>query len=468
VAVADRRPLPASAKVERLLTGPIVPTLLRLAAPMVLVLTVQAAINLVETHFVAALGIDSLAGVALVFPIVMLMQMVASGGLGGGIASAVARATGAGRPDRAALLVGHGLLLATGCGLLSAVIGLAAGPALYRALGGTGAELAAALGYSNTIFAGMVLLWWSNALASSLRGSGEMVATAVVILLAATVAIALSPCLIQGWGPFPRLGVVGAGLAVLTYYALCTLGFLAYLLTGRRLAMGRLDRHLVRDILAVGGLSTVMTLQSSLAVIVVTGLTGGYGSLVLAGYGIGSRLDALLVPPMFGLGSAAVTMVGVNIGAGQVRRAERIAWMGALLAAVALEAIGLAATKFPHAWLGLFSTDAAVLKAGARYIHAVAPFYGCLGAGTILHFAAIGAGRPKGPFYGISVRLLLAAGGGALVVHGLHGTPRELFSMVGAGLAGFALVNAGFVAAGSLGRREPLGRALVRASHSAD
>ena len=445
----------ASARVERLLTGPIVPTLLRLAAPMVLVLTVQAAINLVETHFIGTLGTNSLAGAALVFPIIMLMQMVASGGLGGGIASAIARAIGAGQRHRAATLVGHGLILATLCGLACAGLGLAAGPTLYRLLGGSGPTLQAALDYSGTIFAGMVLLWWSNALASSLRGSGEMVATAAVILTAATVAIVLSPCLIAGWGPFPRLGVVGAGLAILIYYGLCSLGFLAYLIRGRGGLAFRwtgFDRGQFRDILSVGGLSTVMTLQSSLAVIIVTGLAGGYGNLVLAGYGIGARLDALLIPPIFGLGAATVTMVGINVGAGQVHRAERIAWTGALIAAVVLETIGLFVTASPRAWLGLFSDDAAVLKAGARYLHAVAPFYGFLGIGTILHFAGIGAGRPRGPLYGISARFLFAAGGGLLVVDVLDGTPHELVTMVAAGLVAFAMFNAGFVLNGSLGR----------------
>jgi|SRR5579859_6947246 len=463
-----RRSGAASARVERFLVGPIVPTLLTLAAPMVLVLTVQASLNLVETHFIGTLGTDSLAGAALVFPIIMLMQMVASGGLGGGIASAIARAVGAGLPDRAAALIGHGLILATLCGLVSSLLGLILGPMLYRLLGGTGATLEAALRYSDTIFTGMLLLWWSNALASSLRGSGEMFAAAVVILTAATVAIALSPCLIQGWGPFPRLGVVGAGLAILTYYGLCTLGFLAYLLLGRGGAYLRragFDRRLFSDILSVGGLSTVMTLQSSLAVIIVTGLAGGYGNLVLAGYGIGARLDALLVPPIFGLGAATVTMVGINVGAGQVLRAERIAWTGALIAFAVLETIGLLATEFPYVWLGLFSDDGAVLKAGARYLHAVAPFYGFLGIGTILHFAGIGAGRPRGPLYGISARFLIAAGGGALVADVLHGSPHKLFVMVAAGLVAFAMINAGFVLNGSLGRRpDPGRRRSVRAT----
>jgi len=117
-----------------------------------------------------------------------------------------------------------------------------------------------------------------------------------------------------------------------------------------------------------------------------------------------------------------------------------------------LEAIGLLAAGFPRVWLSLFTTDAEVLKAGARYLHAVAPFYGFLGVGTVLHFAAIGAGRPRGPLFGITARFLMAAGGGAMVAGVLHGTPRQLFAMVAVGLVAFAIINAAFVLRGSLGR----------------
>ena len=450
--MSDRRQSVAvAARRERLLNGPIVPTLLGLAAPMVLVLTMQATINLVETHFIGRLGVEPLAGTALVFPVIVLMQMVSSGGLGGGISSTIARAIGAGEPDRAAALAGRGLALALVCGLACSALGLALGPAVYRGLGGSAAMLAAAEHYSNTIFAGAVLIWGSNALASSLRGSGEMAATAAIILVAAAAATAVSPCLILGLGPFPRLGVVGAGLSILAYYGLGAAGFLAYLLYrhGWRRLVGLGAGASVADILTVGGLTSLMALLSSLAVVIVTALTDRFGSQVLAGYGLGSRLDALLVPPIFGLGAATVTMVGINVGAGEMRRAERIAWLGALTAAVALEAVGLAVSAYPRLWLGLFSQDPPVLKAGARYLRAVAPFYGCLGIGTILHFAAVGAGRPRGPLVGMTSRALIAAGGGAMMVR-LDGTPHQLFAMVGYGLVAFAAINAAAVLRGSL------------------
>ena len=103
-------------RTRALLEAPIAPTLLRLAAPNVLVMAVQAAVGLIETYFIGKLGTDSLAGVALVFPLVMLMQMMSAGAMGGGIASAIARALGAGRREDANALALHALVIALGFG----------------------------------------------------------------------------------------------------------------------------------------------------------------------------------------------------------------------------------------------------------------------------------------------------------------------------------------------------------------
>jgi Na+-driven multidrug efflux pump len=163
-----------------LLEAPIVRTLLRMAAPNILVMLAQASTGLVETYFVGKLGTDALAGVALVFPGVMLMQMMSAGAMGGGISSAIARALGGGRRDDADALVLHALVISAVLGLLFTVGVLAGGPALYRALGGSGGSLDAALAYSNIVFAGAILLWVFNTLASVLRGTGNMIVPAVV------------------------------------------------------------------------------------------------------------------------------------------------------------------------------------------------------------------------------------------------------------------------------------------------
>src|SRR6266849_3590682 len=161
-------------RTRMLLEAPIAATLLRLAAPNMLVMVVQSAVGLVETYFVAKLGTDALAGVALVFPVLMLMQMMSAGAMGGGISSAIARALGAGRRADADALVLHALAIAVSFGLIFMLAVLGGGRWLYGAMGGRGASLAAALTYSNVVFSGANLIRIFNSLASAIRGTGNM------------------------------------------------------------------------------------------------------------------------------------------------------------------------------------------------------------------------------------------------------------------------------------------------------
>src|SRR6187397_391941 len=144
------------ARTRVLLEGPIFGTLMRLATPNVLVMLMQASVGLIETYFVGKLGTDALAGVALVFPVLMLMQMMSAGAIGGGISSAIARALGAGRRADADALALHALAIALILGLLFTVGVIGAGPSLYAAMGGSGLSLESALTYSNVIFASAI------------------------------------------------------------------------------------------------------------------------------------------------------------------------------------------------------------------------------------------------------------------------------------------------------------------------
>jgi MATE family, multidrug efflux pump len=436
-----------------LLDGPIVGTLLRLATPNVLVMFVQASVGLIETYFVARLGTDALAGVVLVFPVLMLMQMMSAGAVGGGISSAIARALGAGRRADADALVIHALAIAVAFGLLFTLAVLGGGRWLYGAMGGSGASLAAALTYSTVIFSGAILIWVFNSLANVIRGTGNMALPAVVTSAGAAALIPLSPCLIFGWGPFPRLGVAGGAVAVIAYYAIGTLALLAYLRGGRSvvrlsLAEARFRWPLFRDILQVGAVAALITVQTNLTIAIATGFVGRFGPAAIAGYGIGSRLEYLLVPLVFGLGSPLVAIVGTNIGAGQRERALRTAWIGAALAAGLTEFIGLGAAAIPHAWLSLFSRDPALLDAGSRYLRIVGPFYGLFGLGMALYFASQGAGRLAWPLLANLTRLAIAAGGGWLALR-WSGDVAYVFVALSAALAAFGLINAGAVAGGA-------------------
>src|SRR6266705_1839727 len=165
-----------------LLEAPIPGTLLRLAAPNVVVIAVQAAINVLEAVFVGWLGRDALAGVSLVFPLVMLMQTMSAGGMGGGVASAVARALGGGRRAEADALVVHAVVIAVVMAAAFTLLLELGGPALYHAMGGDGAVLASATLYSRVLFGGALAYWLFNTLGSVIRGTGNMALPASVMV----------------------------------------------------------------------------------------------------------------------------------------------------------------------------------------------------------------------------------------------------------------------------------------------
>ena len=416
-----------------ILRGPILLTMLRLAWPTILVLVAQVAVGVAEIFYVSFLGTTALAGVALVFPLVMLMTMMSNGALGGGVGSAIARAIGARRMDDADALTLHALIIAIVFGLIFTAVILLFGRTIYAALGGTGAILDAAVTYSEFVFIGAVPSWIISLLAGALRGAGNVKVPALVMLVSAIVLVVLSPALIFGLGPLPHLGIAGAGTAVTSFNVLATIVLISYMGRGRStpvLKPVRLQARLFSDVLGVGLLSAIGTAQFNLTVLLITGAVGLFGAGALAGYGIASRLDYLLIPLLFGLGTAVVTMVGTNIGAGAVARAWRIAWTGAMLAAITTEVIGVFVAVLPKVWLGLFTEDASVLATGIAYLQIVGPSYGAVGFGLLLYFAGQGAGRVLWPVLGGTARLLIAAVFGWAAVAWLGFGERALFALV--------------------------------------
>ena len=424
-------------RTRALLQGPIVPTLLRMAWPNVLIMFAQAATGLIETYWVGQLGTDALAGMALVFPGVMLMQMFSAGAMGGGISSAIARALGAGKREQADALVLHAIVINLAIGTAFSAAVLIWGRPLYRLLGGEGASLEAALIYSNIVFGGVVFLWLMNALASVIRGTGNMLVPALVICAGAIALVPLSPLLIFGFGPIPAMGIAGGGLALVLYnfYGAAVLGW--YVLSGRNIArfkLAPLRWGQAREILRVGALAGVSTVQTNVTVAATTALVGlAAGPPAIAGFGTAARLEYLLVPLVFGIGGPLVAMVGTNVGAGNRERALRVAWTGAALAFVLCEIIGVTAALFPAAWLSLFGDDPQMIAAGSAYLRAVGPCYGFFGFGLALYFASQGAGKLIWPLLAGFARMAVAIGGGWLALK-LTGSLPLMFAAVGAAL----------------------------------
>src|SRR6267154_3371331 len=150
---------PAAAPINGLLTSPILPTLLKLAIPNTIAMFGSTLVAVAETSYIGRLGTEPLAGIALVFPFVMLTQMMSAGAMGGGVSSAISRALGAGDRDRAATLALHAAISGACAGLFFTVMMLGFGREFYWLLGGRGGVLEEACNYSQVLFSGAISIW---------------------------------------------------------------------------------------------------------------------------------------------------------------------------------------------------------------------------------------------------------------------------------------------------------------------
>jgi len=422
-----------------LLHGPIFPIFGRMAAPNIVLALMWGLVSFAETWFVGRAGTPALAGIALVFPLIMLMQMMSGGAMGGAVSSSISRALGGGNVRKAELLAIHAIVIALVFGLIFTTGMILGGPGLYSILGGKGMVLSQAVDYSHVIFGGAVVIWICNILASILRGTGDMFVPAVILSVTSLVHIPLCGALVLGWGPFPKMGLVGAGISYILTFGAATVFFAFWLLAGH--SGLRIHWHglalrvsFFRDILGVGLLSSINTIQTIAAAVILTGLVGSFGTAALAGYGLGVRLEMLQVPIIFALGSALIPIVGVSIGAEDIRRAKKVAWMGAGFAACLTGAVGITVAIWPEIWAGLFSSDPAVLETAFSYLRIVAPFYICLGIGIALYFASQGARRMFFPMLAGTARFLIAVCGGFVMVYFFDGKAGSVFVFISLGM----------------------------------
>jgi putative MATE family efflux protein len=411
-------------------------------------MVVQTFVAIAETYYFGRLGTDALAGFALVFPFMMLMTMMAAGGMGGGVAAAMARALGGKRLEDARALVLHSLVLGILLALLFTLLAWTVAPWLYRLLGGQGAALANAEIYSHVLFSGAIATWANFFFAALLRGGGDAATPGRYMLIFSIAQVPLSGVLALGIGSWPGLGMAGPAVS-----SVATMGCAA-LLQARALWHGKLGftpaltgiplrGRLFWEILKIGLLASFSALTANLTAMMVTGLVGRFGVAALAGYGVGVRLEFMLVPLAFGIGSGLTTLVGVAVGAGDWKRAVRASWIGGLTAFGLLGVFGWIVALVPEGWSRLFTSDPRVIAATVGYITHVAPFYCLFGLGMTLSFASQGAGRMTAPVVAGLTRMAIATLGGWLAVEhfglGLNG----VFGAIAVGIVAFGALIAG-------------------------
>src|SRR3979409_71213 len=350
----DETPLPPLPEPARnaVVDGPILRTLLWLAWPTVVALSAGTCVVIAETSYIGRLGVESLAAMALGFPFVILTMTMSGGAMGGGVSSAIARALGAGDNERASALATHALLIGAGFGLTFTLVMLIFGPALLELLGGRGNVLVRAIGYVQIFFGGAVVPWLMNTLAAILRGTGNMKLPSLIVLNSAVCQIILGGILGLGLGPVPQFGMRGVAAGSLTAFSIGAAIMAWYIFSGRArvtpIVRGlRIQRGMLFDILKVGAVSCFSPLQSVLTITIFTPFLAAFGTEILAGHGIGGRLEFMLTSIAFAVGIASVPMVGMAIGAGRVARARRIALTAGCVSFVSVGLGGTLISLFP-------------------------------------------------------------------------------------------------------------------------
>ena len=416
--------------------------ILVLAGPTMLVVFIQSGSQLVETWLAARQGTAALAGWAVVLPFSLLLGQMSAGAMGGGVVSAIARSLGGRREEEASALVLHAIVIAVCGGLLFALL-LAGFPRPLFSLIAGPEVAAAAAGYSAWLFgAGAIPTWLANTLASVLRGGGRHALAARALVLTGLAYPVLAWTLMEPVG----LGLPGAGMAYAITMTVAAVAQGWVVFTGgagfRPHFRLRLSGALFWRILSVGLLACLMATIANSTTILVTMRIKAYGAAAVAAYGVSARLEFLMVPLAFGIGSALTALVGRAVGAGDWETARRTAWTGALMAVAVAGSVGLFVALFPHATASAFTTDPEVVAIATRALSYIGPAMAGFGLGMAVYFASMGASRMRWPVTAGVTRIAIAVGGGWLLADqfgwGLDGQ----FLAVALGITAFGLINA--------------------------
>ena len=432
-------------RTQEFLTKPIIPLLIRMSAPNTIAFFIQSLVVLTEVWFISRLGTNSLAAVALAFPLLMITQTMSGGALGGAITSAIARSMGADDIEKAERLIWHSIIISLGGAISFLILFLLFGKQLLFLLGGRGEILQESYAYCSILFFGGILLWLSGSLSAVLRGMGNMRFPATLMVITSSIQVILSGGFILGWFGFPKLGVPGAAVAVLISSALMVTVILFKLRSksipaSLRKERFQLKKFLFDNIFEVAIPASLSPLLVVGTILVLTGLVGRFGTEALAGYGIGSRVEFLMIPLIFGIGTAMTSIVGANIGALNIDRAEKVGILGGSTAGFVSILIGLTLAVFPEAWIQFFTDDIKAFEVTKKYIQIVGPFYIFQGIGLSLYFASQGANAMQWPTIATIARFIIACAGGGISVYWLDLGIESIFISSSAAMAIFGLM----------------------------
>jgi putative MATE family efflux protein len=375
--------------------------ILLLAVPMVLEMVLESLFAVVDVFWVGRLGANAVATVGLTESMLSLVFAVGIG-LSLSTTAMVARRIGEKDPEGAAEAAVQAIALGLGVSIAIGLPCLLLAPKLLQSMGASAEIVAVGSGYTRICLGGscaVLLLFLNNAI---FRGAGDAAIAMRLLWVSNIINLILDPCLIFGWGPFPRLGVTGAALATFTGRSIGVCYQFYRLLKGteRIRVLTRQIRIHMEVLLRLLRVSLTGILQFAIAHTSWIGLVrivSTFGAAAVAGYTIAIRLVIFAILPSWGLSNAAATLVGQNLGAGKPDRAEKSVWRTGLYNMIFLGALGVFFIIFSEHIVRLFTNDPEVVPLGAACLRIVS--YGNIGYayGMVMLQAFNGAGDTVTP-----------------------------------------------------------------------
>jgi putative MATE family efflux protein len=366
------------------LEGPIPRALVTLAVPIILGNLMQTGYQLTDAFWVGRLGAAAVAAVSVSFPVTFLVIALGSGLAMAG-ATLSAQYMGAGRADLVNHVAAQTMVMVAISSVILGTLGYGLAPFLLTLLGVAPDVYAGALGFMRVSFIGIIFVFVYAMFQALMRGIGQTRAPLAIVSATVVLNFLLDPLFIFGWGPVPALGVMGAALATLVTQALAAAIGMAIFLRGRHGIQLKWrgmvpDPPYIKRAFFLGFPGSVELSTRGLGLMIMSFLVASFGTLTIAAYGVGSNVLQVVTIPAMGLSMAVSTLVGQNIGAGNIGRATRVARLGACFGFVVLSLVGLVAYVFAGRIVAFFiPEDPGVIAAGARFIRIMCLAWGGMG-----------------------------------------------------------------------------------------
>ena len=372
-----------------------------LAIPMMLEMGMEAIFAVVDIAFVSRLGTNAIAAVGLTEAMITVLYAVAIG-LGMGVTAMVSRRVGARDPIAAAYVVGQAIWIGALLAVVIGVVGVVMADDLLRMMGASDGVVAEGSGFTAILLGGNASILYLFLLNAAFRGAGDAPVALRSLALANGLNLVLDPCFIFGLGPFPELGVTGAAVATTIGRGVGCLYLFHYLFSGKGRLEFRLRNLALSPSLAgrmirvsIGGVGQFLIATSSW--ILVIRIIAMWGSAPVAAYTIAIRMIEFVFLPAWGLGNAAATLVGQNLGAARPDRAEASVWVAARYNVAFMTVLGGLFFVFAPQIVGAFSNDPEILRYGVDCLRILGLGYPMYAVGMIVTQALNGAGDTRTP-----------------------------------------------------------------------